>query len=360
MTSIGSLMKTTLKLFLPKLFRKKIKNYLKKILGVDYIHKTYGKVYMPLYNMGFPLNNKYPDIYNSEGKKLELFFLRDIHGAHLVYSYNKYFEWDRYNFGLDTHFYTHNSMRETMGKPQKRYGMLVESEIIVPGDYKIFEKQKGLENDFDLIFTYSDKILEAIPNARYVPYYIKPQYNSSELGIEAANQYKYKSKNISVIASGKTMVPLHKYRNAIAMQCKTNQLADAYGKFDGGRYFEISEPYKDYRFSIVIENEITPYGFTEKITNCLASMTIPVYLGATKIDSLFNHDGIIHFSMDDDIENVLKQCTKEFYEERIPAIIDNFNRVNSGKTANDIIYEKYLYNDVGKLSPGELLKTLNS
>jgi hypothetical protein len=62
--------------------------------------------------------------------------------------------------------------------------------------------------------------------------------------------------------------------------------------------------------------------------------------------------------MNDDIESVLKQCTKEFYEERIPAVIDNFNRVSNDKTAYDIIYEKYLYNDAGKLSPEEFMKAL--
>jgi hypothetical protein len=320
-------------------------------------HKTYGKVYMPLYNMSVPLNNKYPDIYNADGKKMEIYFFRDISCAHLVYSSSRYFEWDRYNFGLDTHFYTHNAMFETMGKPIKRYGMLIESEIIVPDDYKIFDKNRSLAHDFDLIFTYSDKILETVENARYVPYYIKSLYNSTELG-EQSEQYKYKIKNISVIASGKKLVPLHKFRNSIAMQCKMNHFADAYGQFDGGRYFETYEPYRDYRFSIVIENEITPYGFTEKITNCFDAMTIPVYLGATKIDKLFNPDGIIHFNMNDDIETVLKQCTKEFYEERILAIIDNFNRVNKGKTGLDIIYEKYLNNDVGKLSPEELMNNL--
>jgi hypothetical protein len=341
----------------PRSFNKKVKYYLKTLLAIIYTHKTYGKVYMPIYNMDVPLANKYPEIYNSTGKKMELYFLRDICGAHLVYSFSNYFEWDRYNFGLDNHFYTHDSMLETMGKPIKRYGMLIEAEIIVPDDYKIFKKNKNLVNDFDLIFTYSDKILDAIPNARYVPYCIKSWYNSLEM--EGGNQYRHKTKDISIIASGKTMVPLHKYRNAIAMQCKTRQLADTYGTFDGGRYCDISEPFKDYRFSIVIENEITPYGFTEKITNCFAAMTIPVYLGATKIDSLFDPDGIIHFNINDDIENVLKQCSREFYEERIPAIINNFNKVNKGKTGLDIIYEKYLYNDVGKLSPEELMNNLD-
>jgi hypothetical protein len=356
--SFFSCVKMIGKSLLPKFIKKRIRRGIEKALALDYIHRIYGKIYMPLYDMESPLNSKYPDIYNSDGRKLEFFFLRDIHCAHVVYSYNKYFEWDRYNFGLDTHFYTHNSMLETMGKPVKRYGMLIEAESIVPLDYTVFDKNKGLENDFNLIFTYSKKILETIPNARYVPYSIKSWYNSSELEEGGKAQYKHKCKNISVIASGKAIVPMHKYRNAIAMQCKTNRLADAYGRFDGGRYFDIVEPYKDYRFSIVIENEITPYGFTEKVINCFDAMTIPVYLGATEIDRLFNPDGIVHFNMNDNIENVLKQCTKEFYEERIPAIIDNFNMVNSGKTANDIIYEKYLYNDIGKVSPEELLKVL--
>jgi hypothetical protein len=354
--SFISILKLIAKLLLPKFFKEQIKRYIKKRREVYNTHRIYGKVYMPLYNMSVPLNNKYPDIYNSAGKKMEIYFIRDIHGAHIVYSFCKYFEWDRYNFRLDTHFYTHNSMLETMGKPTRKYGMLVESEIIVPDDYKIFEKNKGLEADFNLIFTASDKILTTIANARYVPYYITPWYN---IGGGGANQYQYKSKNISIIASGKTMVPLHKYRNSIAMGCKTNQLADTYGTFDGGRYCDISEPFKDYRFSIVIENEITPYAFTEKITNCFAAMTIPIYLGATKIDSLFNPDGIIHFNMHNDIEEVLKQCTKEFYEERTPAIIDNFNRVNIGKTGYDIIYEKYLCADVGKITPEELMKELS-
>jgi hypothetical protein len=104
--SFISKIKKNIKLLLPKSFKKRIKCYLIKTFISDYIHKTYGKVYMPIYNMDVPLNNKYPEVYNSDGKKMEFYFLRDIHGAHLVYGYNKYFEWDRYNFGLDTHFYT--------------------------------------------------------------------------------------------------------------------------------------------------------------------------------------------------------------------------------------------------------------
>jgi len=329
-----------------------------------FTHNVYGKFYLPYYNTAVQLNNHFPDIYNSEGKKMELFFIRDVHGAHLVYSDSKYFQFDRYNFGLDTHFYTHNSMLETMGKPKRKYGMLIEAEIITPDDYTIFEKNKGLENNFDLIFTYSDKVLQTLPNSRYVPFYIRPRYGYEGEGSDgkrkllSPDNYKNKTKNISIIASGKEFVPIHKYRNAIARQCKNNHLADTYGTFDGGKFCDISEPFKDYRFSIAIENEITPYGFTEKITNCFAAMTIPVYLGASKINSIFNPDGIIQIGMTDDIETVLKQCTKELYDEKIPAIIENYKKVTNGKSADDIIYENYISKDVGKISPKELIDIL--
>ena len=109
----------------------------------NYTHKIYGKIYYPYYNLNTSLNSQYPEIYNRNGEKMELYFIRDIHGAHLVYSNSKYFQYDRYNFGLDTHFYTHSSMFQIMGKPKKKYGMLIESEIIVPKDYEIFNKRGG-------------------------------------------------------------------------------------------------------------------------------------------------------------------------------------------------------------------------
>jgi len=87
-------------------------------------------------------------------------------------------------------------------------------------------------------------------------------------------------------------------------------------------------------------------------------MTIPVYLGASKISDLFNPDGIIKFGITEDIETVLKKCTKELYNERIPSIIENYKIVTNGKSADDIIYENYISKDIGKINPGDLLRIL--
>lgn len=48
-------------------------------------------------------------------------------------------------------------MLETMGKPSKRFGMLVETNGIAPKDYHKFNDNLELENYFDLFFTYTRK-----------------------------------------------------------------------------------------------------------------------------------------------------------------------------------------------------------
>ena len=137
---------------------------------------------------------------------------------------------------------------------------------------------------------------------------------------------------------------MHKIRKNLAKQLKNNELVDTFGTFDGRDLIKIEKLLTDYRFSIVIENFIDSYYITESVTNCFASMTIPIYIGATKISEFFNSDGIIQISVKDleNIDNILKQCTKEDYESRIPAIIDNYNRVQNYSNMWDNLYLNYL------------------
>ena len=119
-------------------------------------------------------------------------------------------------------------------------------------------------------------------------------------------------------------------------------MADTYGTFDGGELVPIQDTLKDYMYSFCIENEITPYFFTERIIAAFANQTIPIYLGATEIDKFFNPDGIIKITTKSDIEKVLKQCTKEEYERRLPAILDNYKRCLEYQNPWDYLYKKYL------------------
>lgn len=348
MMKIKKALITLLCLFIPsKKLRKKIRD---KFYGRDIIktlnHDYAGKIYLPLYNLDYPISSEEPEIYNKDGEKLKTFFIRDLHCAQKPNAItSKYFVTDRFNFGLKTHFYTHQAMLETMGNPEKKYGFLLESKTIVPEDYKIFDKNKGLNKDFDLIFTSDAEIINKYDNARLFMNYAAPWYGTEKGGGTLnPNAYENKPKKVSICSSNKVLCDLNIKRIEVAKYLKNNNLADTFGNFDGGKLVKIAETLTDYKFSIILENSIEPYFFTQKLTDCFASMTIPIYLGATEIDKFFNPDGIIQISSKDldNIENILKQCTKEEYEARIPAIIDNYNRVQKYKNVWDKLYEDYL------------------
>ncbi len=301
-------------------------------------NKAYGYVYLPNYNNKAKIIDGDSNLYNEYGEKLEEFFIRDKHYRTHPYRESRYFTWDRYNFGLKTHFYSHESMLETMGNPDRRYGFLTETETIVPKSYKLFDKFKGLEKDFDLIFTYSENLLNKLDNARFVPFGAT-LFNSS---FAPSDIHKHKTKNVSILSSAKHMCKLHNFRYDLAWKCKNEKLADTFGTFDGGGYVTLTEPLRDYRYNICIENAQEAYLFTEIIICAFANQTIPIYLGATKIGDFFNTDGIIQIDTKSDIKKVLKECTKEEYERRLPAILDNYERVKKFTKPFDYLYENYL------------------
>ena len=299
----------------------------------------------PLYDYYKELNSTQPCVYNEYGELYKFYFIRDIHMAAEPYTnLGRYFIWDRYNWGFKTHFYTHNAMLQTLGKPNTKYGMLIESRAITPNDYKIFKKHKGLEREFEQIYTFDDEILNDISNAVFYPASADFWYAKEKPELLTENSYKNKTKNISFLSSNKVMCEMHKKRIAAAKYCHNNHLADVYGKVVSNNYVEIETPLQNYRFSFAVENEQTDYYFTEKITNCFAAQTIPIYFGARKINEFFNEDGIIRITEKDfeNIEHIIKQCTKEEYEQRLPAVLDNYQRVQEYRHRQDYLYEHYL------------------
>ena len=274
------------------------------------------------------IHSDYPEIYNAYGERLHIFFISDREFAHVPYDKLKprYIFWDRYNYALTTHFYSHYEAFNLIGSPDKRFAILNESRAIKESCYKKYLREKNyFENEFDYVFTFDEEILDKINNAKLVPF--GAGYTYGEI---LPDNYSHKDKNISILASNKHSARLHVIRQNAARYCLKNKLADTFGNFKGGDgvYVPIEVPFKRYRFSIVIENYLSAYYFTEKIMNCFVSQTIPVYLGASRIQEFFNPDGIITLSLDelDNLEKVLSVCTPEEYERRLPAVLDNYER----------------------------------
>ena len=141
-----------------------------------------------------------------------------------------------------------------------------------------------------------------------------------------------------MINSGKKMCKGHRARNTITAKFKDK--VDLFGRM----YNPIERKetaLNDYMFSIALENAQYKTYFTEKILDCFATGTIPIYLGAPDIGDYFNEDGIIKWTDDFDFE----QLNKDLYYSKLDAIKDNFDRCMNVVSAEDLLYEevtKYL------------------
>ena len=188
---------------------------------------------------------------------------------------------------------------------------------------------------FDNIFTWDTDILK-LPNAKFLPW-----------GGVWTESIGPKTKNLSIVASNKTFSNLHKQRYDLAWYMKKNNIGDTYGTFDGGSRVDPGVPLASYRFSIAIENYIYDYWFTEKICNCFATKTVPIYIGANKINEFFNKDGIIQVNNIEEIKELLKDFNyEEEYNKRKNAIEDNYKRVQEFKSPFNYLYKHY-YNSIG-------------
>jgi hypothetical protein len=94
----------------------------------------------------------------------------------------------------------------------------------------------------------------------------------------------------------------------------------------------------DYRFSFCVENDTYDTYFTEKILDCFATGTVPIYMGTPKVAEYFNPDGIIFFDGNFDVSTL----TEELYNSKIEAIKDNYDRVQKYSVLDDWIFENHL------------------
>jgi len=207
---------------------------------------------------------------------------------------------------------------------QRKYGWLLESKCIVPG---LVDKIKNNLQDYleayEIIFTHNKELIDLDKKFKWVP--------AQGFWIKDPKIYN-KNKLVSMISSNKNMSMGHEMRLAWVQELKNK--VDLYGR--GFNEIENKEQgLCDYMFSVAIENGEYETYFTEKILDCFATGTIPIYIGAPDIGKYFNADGIIKIGNFDDI-------SEELYYNKIEAIQDNLERVKKMEVLEDFIYENYL------------------
>lgn len=146
------------------------------------------------------------------------------------------------------------------------------------------------------------------------------------VSLEPEYLLEQKSKMISAIGSRESLLPLHRKRSAFLdfLQEEFSSEIDIYGK--GRKYIESkSEGLSKYRYSIAIENSQTPGYWTEKISDCFISLTVPIYVGAPDIGRFFPPQSIISLSLEDlrnNPQDLFLRISEQDYEERLPYLLE--------------------------------------
>ena len=245
----------------------------------------------------------------------------------------KFICWDRINKHNPT-FYVEHRMSEPEQYSDYNYGWIIESNGI--RNHNIYKK---FISKFNKVFTPNSAFLNEFPNCLYAPG--GGVWVGGKLGMGSVEINHNKTKLCSMVSSNKTMNELHVKRLMLAKYLQTH-LTYKVDVFGIQTWVPIFTTLKDYMFSITIENEIDEVYFTEKILNCFATGVIPIYLGATRICDFFNIDGIIQVDNIEEILLAVNSITEDYYNSRMGAVIDNFNRVRNYLTIEDYIYKNYL------------------
>ena len=238
---------------------------------------------------------------------------------------------------LDPHINCYSDTFVNLCKePGPNIAMLLEPRSMIEPAYDFVYENSHL---FRYIFTHDSKLLN-LPNARIL--------NWADVWLTTDSP---KTKGVSLCTSPKDWCPLHHARLELYNYFKEHGGVDCfYGDWNNSDIPNIKpEDYLEhYKFSIIIENDIDDYWYTEKILNCFATKTVPIYVGARKIGNIFNEDGIISLPVEDIPRIIDHLNVDEAYRYRKKAIEDNFKRVEPFKTP----WKERFFRDYGDLLEG--------
>ena len=218
-----------------------------------------------------------------------------------------------------------DALNDTSGKPT--YIWLLESKQIIPQYYQwIIDNYEFVTSRVDGIFSCDKELCAKYPKISYSVINAVPWVQDRKV--------HDKTKLVSMIASNKRMCEGHARR--LQFVDKFRDKLDFYGR----GFNEISckeDGLRDYMFSVGIENAVYDTYFTEKLTDCFACGTIPIFYGCKGVTEYFNEDGIIF--LDDDFD--LSMLTKDLYYSKMDVIKDNFERSINFPVAEDYLYLNY-------------------
>ena len=243
---------------------------------------------------------------------------------------NKYVEWVNNSYDCDITMHVDNGLFFPTRDGTESYGWLCESKTIITNTYNWAAKNiEYLEKNFIKVFTHD---LQLSKKSK-----IFQLTQCSGKSFMKDGEVCEKTKLVSMIASNKKMCKEHLYRQEIIK--KYSSKCDHFGR-GFNEILEKKQGLSDYCFSIVVENATYPNMFTEKITDCFMTGTIPIYYGIENIGDFFDIDGIIKLTDDFKIEDL----SFDLYYSKMDSIIKNLNYSLNLLSSEDYIYKNFIEN----------------
>ena len=228
--------------------------------------------------------------------------------------------------------YVDHSIKQPTTQNTKNYAWLVESNTINPSLYDWCSNNiQYLKDNFISVFTH-DVYLASMSSI------FKLTQCSGKSFIPSGEVYN-KTRLVSMIASNKVMCVEHRIRQE--MIAKYSSKCDHFGR-GFNPIMDKTDGLRDYCFYFAMENATYSNMFTEKITDCFMTGTIPIYYGIENIGDFFNKDGIIMLNDDFKIEDL----STELYQSKIDAVNENFKLANDLLVAEDYIYKHFIENEI--------------
>lgn len=217
---------------------------------------------------------------------------------------------------------------------REKIGWLLESPQMNEGTIKyLLDNLEMVKEHYKYIFTCMDSLLELGSPFTYTI------SNAVPWIWERNRKIHEKNKLVSMIASNKGWLRGH--QNRLDWVEKLKDKVDLFGSGRPNQLKDKEDGLIDYMFSVAIENDNSDTYFTEKLTDCFAVGTVPVYWGSRKVvERYFDTRGVI-FLEDDP---TLSTLSKEKYESMMPYIQKNFESALALPIAEDYMYENYLKN----------------
>jgi hypothetical protein len=246
---------------------------------------------------------------------------------------SKHIQWLPKNYVGDYDFdmYIDGNILSGLNNNPNKYGWLLESRGYNQGVIDVILKNlQQFQNNYKFIFTCQMDLVQIGH-----PFYYAIS-NAAPWTLSENRKRHTKYRMISMLVSKNYTLAGHKYRVEYAVDNK-NKL-NLYGRGQENEPKITDDAYKNYNFTVSMENDVSDAYFTERLTSPMTTYTVPIYRGSKSVvEQYFNPKGVIfsdNFNLND--------CTDDLYNSMMPYIEENFKIACEFPVADDYIAENYL------------------